>query len=102
MNYKRFAEAQSTGADTVAVACPYCPIMLKDAAGRAGSDDTRVADVAQLVAGAAPEARARGCYRLNRNAFELISAQSRSCAFAARPGELARYVNALSSSSPVG
>ncbi len=55
VNYKRFAEAQSTGADTVAVACPYCPIMLKDAAGRAGSDDTRVADVAQLVAERLPK-----------------------------------------------
>lgn len=50
VNYKRFAEAEATGADTVAVACPYCPIMLKDAAGHAGRDDIRVADVAQLVA----------------------------------------------------
>lgn len=50
VNYKRFEEAEATGADTVAVACPYCPIMLRDAAGRSGRDDIRVADVAQLVA----------------------------------------------------
>ena len=50
VNYMRFAEAEGTGADTLAVACPYCPIMLKDAAGRAGRADIRVADVAQLVA----------------------------------------------------
>ncbi len=50
VNDRRFAEVAETGADTVAVACPYCPIMLKDAAGRAGRGDMRVADVAQLVA----------------------------------------------------
>ena len=50
VNYKRFEEAQATGADTVAVACPYCPIMLGDAAGRAGRADIRVADIAELVA----------------------------------------------------
>lgn len=50
VNYRRFAEAEATGADTVAVACPYCPIMLRDAAGHAGRDDVRVVDVAELVA----------------------------------------------------
>ncbi len=50
VNYKRFEEAQQTGADTIAVACPYCPIMLRDAAGNARRDDIRVVDVAELVA----------------------------------------------------
>ncbi|MDE0626323.1 MAG: (Fe-S)-binding protein [Bryobacterales bacterium] len=50
VNHRRFEEAETTGADTVAVACPYCPIMLRDAAGQAGRDEIRVVDVAELVA----------------------------------------------------
>lgn len=50
VNYRRFAEAEATGADTLAVACPYCPIMLRDAAGHAAREDIRVVDVAQLLA----------------------------------------------------
>ena len=50
VNHKRFAEASATGARTIAVACPYCPIMLKDAAQHAGREDIRIADVAELVA----------------------------------------------------
>jgi Fe-S oxidoreductase len=49
INDTRFAEAAGTGADTVAVACPYCFVMLDDAAKAAGSD-MRVADVATLLA----------------------------------------------------
>ena len=66
INDTRFAEAAGTGADTLAVACPYCFVMLDDAAKAAGSD-MRVADVATLLAEsitadsdpAAPERRAR-------------------------------------------
>ena len=54
VNYKRFEEVDETGAATVAVACPYCPIMLRDAAGRRGRDDIRVADIAELVAESLP------------------------------------------------
>ena len=50
INHKRFAELAATGATTLAVACPYCPIMLSDAAQHAGRDDVRVADVAELLA----------------------------------------------------
>lgn len=50
VNHKRFEEAAATGAQTVAVACPYCPIMLRDAAGRAGREDVQVIDVAEFVA----------------------------------------------------
>ena len=49
INDTRFAEAAGTGADTVAVACPYCFVMLDDAAKAAGSE-MRVADVATLLA----------------------------------------------------
>ena len=49
INDTRFAEAVATGADTVATACPYCYVMLDDAAKAAGSA-TRVADVATLLA----------------------------------------------------
>ena len=49
INDTRFAEAAGTGADTLAVACPYCFVMLDDAAKAAGSE-MRVADVATLLA----------------------------------------------------
>ena len=50
VNHRRFEEVTETGASTVAVACPYCPIMLSDAAQHAGREDIRVLDVAELVA----------------------------------------------------
>ena len=50
VNHKRFAELVDTGATTLAVACPYCPIMLNDAAQHAQRGDVRVADVAELLA----------------------------------------------------
>lgn len=49
INRERMDEAASTGADTVAVACPYCLIMLDDGARDRG-DGTAVLDLAQLVA----------------------------------------------------
>jgi Fe-S oxidoreductase len=49
INDTRFAEAEATGADTVATACPYCFVMLDDAAKAKGSE-VRVADVATLLA----------------------------------------------------
>jgi len=49
INDTRFAEAQATGADTVATACPYCFVMLDDAAKAKGST-IRVTDVATLLA----------------------------------------------------
>jgi Fe-S oxidoreductase len=50
VNHRRFGELAATGAKTIAVACPYCPIMLKDAAGHAGREDVRIVDVAELLA----------------------------------------------------
>jgi Fe-S oxidoreductase len=50
INHQRFTQLAATGASKVAVACPYCPIMLKDAASHAGRDDIAVADIAEILA----------------------------------------------------
>jgi Fe-S oxidoreductase len=49
VNAERFAEAQSTGADKLAVGCPFCMVMLNDAAKDIGSE-TEVLDIAEIVA----------------------------------------------------
>lgn len=49
VNTNRFREAQATGADTLAVCCPFCMIMLTDAAKDANSD-MQVQEVAELIA----------------------------------------------------
>jgi Fe-S oxidoreductase len=50
VNHRRFEQAMKTGAATVAVACPYCAIMLDDAAGHANRKDVRIVDIAELLA----------------------------------------------------
>ena len=50
VNQRRFAQLMETKASTVAVACPYCPIMLRDAAGHAKRDDVAILDIAEIVA----------------------------------------------------
>ena len=56
INSRRVQEAASTGASTLAVACPYCTVMLDDGVQGEGAD-LRVADVATLLveAGAADD-----------------------------------------------
>ena len=49
-NQLRFAQLAETKASTIAVACPYCPIMLRDAAGHAKRDDMAILDLAELTA----------------------------------------------------
>jgi Fe-S oxidoreductase len=49
VNATRFAEAKSTGADTVAVGCPFCLTMMTDAAKGDGGN-IQVKDVAEIVA----------------------------------------------------
>jgi Fe-S oxidoreductase len=49
INEERAREAAETGAETLAVACPYCTVMLDDGVRSAGHD-LRVADVATLLA----------------------------------------------------
>jgi len=49
VNATRFAEAKSTGADTLAVGCPFCMTMLSDAS-KADGGTMQVMDVAEIVA----------------------------------------------------
>ena len=48
INENRVREAASTGAQTLAVACPFCTVMLDDGVQSAG-EQLRVADVATLL-----------------------------------------------------
>jgi Fe-S oxidoreductase len=48
INEERVGEAASTGADTLAVACPFCTVMLDDGVQSAGQQ-LRVVDVATLL-----------------------------------------------------
>jgi Fe-S oxidoreductase len=49
INAERVREAAATGAQTLAVACPYCTVMLDDGVQGSG-DELRVVDVATLLA----------------------------------------------------
>ncbi|MFC1922751.1 (Fe-S)-binding protein [Chloroflexota bacterium] len=49
INTNRFQEAQTTGADTLAVGCPFCMVMLNDAQKDLNSE-MEVLDVAEIVA----------------------------------------------------
>jgi len=49
VNLARFAEAKATGAETVAVGCPFCLTMLNDAS-KVDGGSIQVKDVAELVA----------------------------------------------------
>ncbi len=49
LNEARFAEAKATGANTVAVGCPFCLTMMTDAA-KGESSEIQVKDVAEIVA----------------------------------------------------
>jgi Fe-S oxidoreductase len=49
INVERVSEAAATGAETLAVACPFCTVMLDDGVQSAG-EQLRVVDVATLLA----------------------------------------------------
>jgi Fe-S oxidoreductase len=49
INEERVREAAATGADTLAVACPFCTVMLDDGVRTTGRE-LRVVDVATLLA----------------------------------------------------
>jgi Fe-S oxidoreductase len=49
INAERAQEAVDTGAETLAVACPFCTVMLDDGVRESGTE-MRVADVATLLA----------------------------------------------------
>ena len=48
INAERVREAAETGAETLAVACPFCTVMLDDGVREAGAE-LRVADVSTLL-----------------------------------------------------
>ncbi|MFB9659013.1 (Fe-S)-binding protein [Glycomyces mayteni] len=50
VNRERADEAVATGANTVAVGCPFCSTMLRDGVADAGREDVEVIDIAQLLA----------------------------------------------------
>ena len=50
VNQLRFAQLAETNVSTLVVACPYCPIMLRDAANHAKRDDIEILDLAEVVA----------------------------------------------------
>jgi Fe-S oxidoreductase len=54
INEERVREAAVTGAGTLAVACPYCTVMLDDGVQGAG-EQLRVVDVATLLAESIPQ-----------------------------------------------
>jgi Fe-S oxidoreductase len=49
VNDARFAEVQATKADKLAVGCPFCNLMLNDAAKNANSE-IEILDIAEIVA----------------------------------------------------
>ncbi len=49
INEERVREAEETGAETLAVACPFCTMMLDDGVKQTGAV-MRVADVSVLLA----------------------------------------------------
>jgi Fe-S oxidoreductase len=61
INAERTRQALDTGADTVATACPFCMVMLRDGLADAGAAETVTArDISELLAEAAvPAARGR-------------------------------------------
>jgi Fe-S oxidoreductase len=51
INVERTEELLATGADTIAVACPFCMTMVSDGVKAAGAD-VPVVDISEVVAGA--------------------------------------------------
>ena len=54
---ERVREAVETGAETLAVACPFCTVMLDDGVRQRGGDELRVVDVSTLLAEAVTQSR---------------------------------------------
>jgi len=50
INLERTEELLATGADTIAVACPFCMTMMTDGVNKLASD-VPVMDIAEVVAG---------------------------------------------------
>jgi Fe-S oxidoreductase len=50
INRLRLAQIQAAEVEQVAVACPFCMIMLEDARGAMGAENLAIRDVAEIVA----------------------------------------------------
>jgi hypothetical protein len=59
VNVQRFDDLMAAKPERVAVACPYCPIMLRDAAQARGSQ-VPIVDIAEIVAGRLARAKGDG------------------------------------------
>ncbi|MFO7547742.1 MAG: heterodisulfide reductase-related iron-sulfur binding cluster [Acidimicrobiia bacterium] len=55
VNIERAQEALATGADEIAVSCPYCYVMIDDGVKELGRDDVVVRDVAMMLRDGFPE-----------------------------------------------
>ena len=60
INIERAEEALATGADEIAVACPFCLVMLDDGVKELGREDVRVRDLAMILADGLTEGAAEG------------------------------------------
>jgi len=58
VNVTRYAEAQATGAETLAVGCPFCLRMFTDAQGEVGPGGPAIKDVVELIAERLPQKEA--------------------------------------------
>ena len=50
VNQARFEQVLETKATTVAVGCPFCNVMLNNAAGETGHEEVATTDVLELAA----------------------------------------------------
>ena len=50
VNHERFEQALETKATTIAVGCPFCNVMLNNAAGETGHEGVATKDVLELAA----------------------------------------------------
>jgi Fe-S oxidoreductase len=55
INVERAEELAATGASTVAVACPFCQSMFRDALAAASDKPPKLLDIAQIAAAALPD-----------------------------------------------
>lgn len=55
MSTERAEELVSTGAETIAAACPFCHTMLRDALAQISPDGPKLLDIAQITAGKLPK-----------------------------------------------
>ncbi len=61
INAERTRQALATGAETVATACPFCLVMMRDGVADAGDrgEDVVVQDIAEVLAASLPAALAQ-------------------------------------------